>query len=35
VIASCDKEGGNNSRKTYKLKVTYEDRGLLGGADAL
>jgi hypothetical protein len=35
VIASCDKEGGNNSRKTYKLKVTYEDRSLLGGADAL
>ena len=35
VIASCDQEGGDNSRKTYKLKVTYEDRSLLGGADAL
>ncbi|MCG6969954.1 MAG: hypothetical protein LJE85_09320 [Gammaproteobacteria bacterium] len=35
VIASCDQEGGDNSRKTYKLKVTYEDRGLVGGADAL
>ena len=35
VIASCDQEGGDSSRKTYNLKVTYEDRSLLGGADAL
>jgi hypothetical protein len=35
VIASCDQEGGNNSRKIYKLKLTYEDRSLVGGADAL
>jgi hypothetical protein len=35
VTASCDQEGGVTSRKTYKLKVTYEDRSLLGGADAL
>jgi hypothetical protein len=35
VTASCDREGGDNSRKTYKLKVTYEDRSLVGGADAL
>lgn len=35
IIASCDQEGGDDSRKTYKLKVTYEDKGLVGGADAL
>jgi hypothetical protein len=35
VTASCDQEGGDNSRKTYKLKVSYEDRSFLGGANAL
>lgn len=35
VIASCDQEGGVTSRRIYKLKVTYEDRSLVGGADAL
>ena len=35
ITASCDAEGGITSRNVYKLKVTYEDLGLMEGSGAL
>lgn len=35
ITASCISESGVTSRGVYKIKVTYEDLGLVAGADAL
>ena len=35
ITASCSAESGVTQRRVYMIKVTYEDLGQVGGADAL
>ena len=35
ITASCSAESGVTQRRVYMIKVTYEDLGLVAGADAL
>ncbi|HID50288.1 MAG TPA: hypothetical protein EYP40_11885 [Chromatiales bacterium] len=35
ITASCTAEGGITDKRTYMIKITYEDLGLSGKSDAL